>query len=111
MATEFILFTPVNGGVGATLSCSGSSNRVELPNPTLGSVWAINNTGLEYAFLSFGVDEDDTEASLACMAVAPGITYAGIPNAGSTSAPRWVAGITAGDSVTVQVSAGNVEPG
>lgn len=106
---EFILFTPVNGGLGAALSCSPITSRVELPDPKEGSVWCINNIGTDYVFLRF--DDATVEATLSCMAFAPGLTYIGIPNAGGTGAPTWMAGITAAETIGVQITAGNVETG
>lgn len=107
MASEFILFTPLNNGLGVSLTCGSSTNRAAFPNPTQGSVWAVNNTGLDYVFLAF--DGPTIESTLACMAFAPGITYVGIPNAGGSGAPTHVAGITAAASIIVQITAGNVD--
>lgn len=100
-----IIFVPINGGLGARLTCSGTTSRVELPDPTIGSVWCINVTGTDYVSLRFG--NGSVEATLACLAFPPGLSYIGIPSAGSTSAPSWMAGITSGATIDVQISAGN----
>lgn len=108
MANENTLFTPANGGLGAVLTCSGTTARVALPEPRDGNAWAINNTGTDNVSLAFG-DDDTIEATLAYLSFPPGISYIGIPNAGGSGAPTWMAGITAGETFDVQITAGFVE--
>lgn len=102
---ECTLFAPVNGGLGAFLSCGAVSTRVALPSPTLGSLWAINNTGTDYVFLAFG--DSSVTATTSYAAFPPGLTYWGIPYAGGNSAPGYMAGITTGPTIAVQISVGN----
>jgi hypothetical protein len=97
-------FTPVNGGLGALLSCTSSSSRVALPNPTLGSIWQINNIGTDFVSLAFG--NSSVEATTSYITFGPGISQMGIPNAGGSGAPTHMAGITSGTTVLVQITAG-----
>lgn len=103
------LFTPTGGGLGASLACTGTSSRVALPSPTVGSVFCVNNLGLDNVFLAFG--NASIVATTSYMAFAPGVSYIGIPNAGGSGAPTYLAGITGGSSITVQVTPGNMASG
>lgn len=99
-----VLFSPVNGGLGATLTCTGSSSSVALPTPTLGTVFCITNTGTDYVWLAFG--NSGVVATSSYLAFPPGLTYIGIPNARGSGAPTHVAGISGGSSIVVQISSG-----
>jgi hypothetical protein len=103
---EYPLFIPTGGGLGASLSCTGTSSSAAIPNPTLGSIWCINNTGTDYVHLAFG--GSGIVATTAYMAFPPGLSYVGIPDAKGGGAPTYVAGITGGATITVQITVGNV---
>ena len=103
---ECTLFVPQNGGLGASLSCTGSSSRVAFPDPTAGSVYCINNTGTDYVWLAFG--DSSVVATTSYMAFPPGLSYMAIPNARGGSAPTYFAGITGGATIVVQITAGGL---
>lgn len=104
--SERTLFVPQNGGAGAALSCTGTSSRVAFPDPTAGSVYCINNKGADYVHLAFG--DSSIVATLSYLCFPPGLSYLAIPNARGGSAPTHFAGITDGDTITVQISAGGL---
>jgi len=103
---ELALFSPQNGGLGAYLSCTGTTGRVALPAPTTGTTFQINNLGTDIVFLAFG--DVTIEATTSYLAVPPGLLYLGIPNARGSGAPTYMAGITTGATVPVQISAGSL---
>lgn len=105
MGQDSLLFVPIDGGLGTSLSCTGSSSRSALSNPTGGSVYAINNTGTDNVFLAFGDSSIVATSSYQCFP--PGITLMAIPNARGSGAPTYVAGITGGTTIVVQVTPGN----
>lgn len=101
------IFTPEDGGAGVFLTCTTSSSRAAFPNPSNGSIYCVNNLGLDNVFLALG--RSDIVATTAYMSFPPGLTYIGIPHAGSrTGAPTHVAGITQTGSVDVQISLGTL---
>ena len=100
------LFTPEDGGLGVFLACTTVSARVAFPSPRNGSVYCVNNLGLDNVFLAFG--SSDVVATTAYMSFPPGLTYIGIPTAGGSGAPTHVAGITQTGTVDVQVSLGTL---
>lgn len=100
------LFTPEDGGLGVFLACTTVSASAAFPSPTNGSVYCVNNLGLDNVFLAFG--RSGVVATTAYLSFPPGLTYIGIPNAGGGSAPTHVAGITASGSVDVQISLGTL---
>lgn len=106
---ELQFFTPVNGGLGVFLTCTTSSSRVAFPDPRprKASTYCVNNLGLDNVFLAFG--DVTIVATTAYLSFPPGLTYIGIPNAGSSDAPTHVAGITQAGSVDVQISLGSLD--
>lgn len=101
------IFTPEDGGLGVFLSCTTVSARAAFPSPSNGSVYCVNNLGLTNVFLALGFAS--IVATTAYMSYPPGLSYVGIPNAGSrTGAPTHVAGITQSGSVDVQISLGTL---
>lgn len=104
---ETPLFTPEGGGLGVLLSCTGVSSRGAIPSPSEGSVYAVTNLGTDNAFLAFG--NSTVVATTSYMAFPPGVSYIGIPHAGSrTAAPTHIAGITTGATVAVQITNGSL---
>lgn len=103
---EFRLFTPEDGGLGAFLSCTSVSARAAFPSPANGSVYCVNNQGLDNVSLAFG--RSDVVATNAYLTFPPGLTYIGVPNAGGGSAPTHFAGITTGATVPVQITLGTL---
>lgn len=101
-------FTPLNGGLGVTIACTTSSDRAAFPtlaNGVRADTIAITNAGTEVIFVALG--DSGVVATTACMAVPPGTYFVNMPNAGSSSAPGYIAAITASSTSTLQASLGN----
>lgn len=99
-------FIPNNGGLGVRLSCTGTSSRTAIPSPTTGDTYRILNMGSDYVSLAFA--GSTVLATTSYISFQPGESFLGIPNAGGSGAPTWVAGITTGSTVAVQISLGTL---
>ncbi len=103
-----IAFTPLNGGLGVSVACTGTSARAAFPtlaNGVRADTILITNTGTDVIFVALG--DSSVVATAACMAVEPGTMTVNMPNAGSSAAPSYIAGITGGGSYTLQATLGN----
>lgn len=101
-------FTPLNGGLGVSVACTGASARGAFPtlaNGVRADLIAITNTGTDVIFVALG--NSTVVATTACMAINPGTMFVQMPNAGSSGAPSYIAGITGGGSYTLQATLGN----
>lgn len=89
-----------SGGLGAVLSCSGTSSRTPLVGT--GTAYVLTNNGAATAWLAFG--DDEVVATNAYFPVPAGeqLTVTLL----DTDAATHVAGITAGSNVTVNIHRG-----
>lgn len=104
-------FIPLNGGLGVAVACTGTSARGAFPtlsNGVRADMVAITNTGTDIIFVALG--DSSVTATTSCMAVPPGTYFIQMPTAGSSAAPTYIAGITGGDSFTLQATLGNPVP-
>lgn len=100
------IFVPVVNGLGVRLSCTDTSSRIAFPSPKAGDVYRVLNMGTDYVALAFG--DSSVTATTSYTTFPPGENFIGIPNAGGSGAPTYVAGITTGETVVVQISNGNM---
>ena len=99
-------FTPLNGGLGVSITAvSGSATNGTFPtlaNGVRADTIAITNAGTDTVYIGLGVT-----ATTACMAIPPGTYFVNMPNAGSSSAPTYISGIAVSGSHLVQATLGN----
>jgi hypothetical protein len=94
--------------LGVSVACTGTSARGAFPtlaNGVRADTICINNTGTDYIFVALG--GSGVTATTACLGIPPGILFVNMPNAGSSDAPAYIAGITGGGSFTLQATLGN----
>ena len=101
------LFTPLNSGSGVSLACTVASGRVALPS-AISSADAMRLTNMGAFFICVRLGDSSVTATTQDLPIPPGEQRdISIPFARGSGAPTYVAGITASDTATLQITLGN----